>query len=69
MERISLSNKPKKETKDLTELEPYSVKVWVEGLDLEIYIHGHPTDVVLLSGYIIAHLREKGTEPSVVILP
>jgi len=56
---------------DLTEWEPFSIKIEVKAIGLEILIHAKdPLDCVTLAGAVIAELRRLNKEPmSIVILP
>ena len=59
-----------KKAKDLTEWEPFSIKIEVKAIGLEILIHAKdPLDCVTLAGAVIAELRRLDKTPEVVILP
>jgi len=60
----------RQKVKDLSEFEPFSIKIEVKGIDLEVIVNASdPCDCVVLAGAITAHLRKIGKEPKVVILP
>jgi hypothetical protein len=60
----------KKEAKDISEFEPFSIKVTVESIGVEVIINTKdPLDCVVMAGRIIDALQKLGKEPKVVILP
>jgi len=60
-------NKPK----DLTEFEPFNIKIEVRSIGIEVLIHTlDPCDAMILSGEVVKALRYiMKTEPKALILP
>lgn len=56
--------------KDLTEIEPVSIKISVKSRGIDVLVHTlDPCDALEISGVVARHLRVMGTEPKSLVLP
>jgi len=59
-----------KKEKDLSEVEPVSIKITVKSRGIDVLIHTlDPCDALEISGVVARHLRVMGTEPKSLVLP
>jgi hypothetical protein len=59
-----------KKTKNLTELEPFSLLIEVKSRGIRILIYTlDGCDALEISGAVVRHLRIMGTEPKGLVLP